>query len=108
MHSSACLSVLLAGSQGRTSCDEKLHLRMDVHVFAVWYACGVQDFCTQCSSDWCKVLMYEDSMLTCLRVYLICTPTIMSMQLRVVAMLLRPYSETLDHHDLMVMKGFAM
>jgi len=47
-------------------------------------------------------------MLTCLRVYLICTPTIMSMQLRVVAMLLRPYSETLDHHDLMVMKGFAM
>ena len=39
---------------------------------------------------------------------LICTPTFMGMQLRVVAMLPRPYSETLDHHDLMVVEGVTM
>ncbi len=89
-------------------CDQKLHLRMNVHVFAVRYACGVQDSCTKCSSDWCKVSMYEDSMLRCLSVYLMCTLIFMGMQLRFVAMLLRPNSESLDHHDLTVMEGFTM
>jgi len=53
--------------------------------------------------------MYEDFMLFILGMFhLMCTPTFMGMQLRVVAMLLRPHSESLDHQDLMVMEGFTM
>ena len=53
--------------------------------------------------------MHKDSMLFILRIFhLMCTPTFMGMQLRVVAMLLRPHSESLDHQDLMVMEGFTM
>ncbi len=67
------------------------------------------DSCTKSSSDWCQVLMHKDSMLFILRIFhLMCTPTFMGMQLRVVAMSLRPHSESLDHQDLMVMEGFTM